>query len=123
MSAGAFLDTAYETDAGEIFPCRVQPETVAASFAGTANSAPGGPVPAGRPTVRVRQGKRSFGIIPRTITLKLPSGGTPPPGYTGNNLVVPILTASLYAATGKNATVTYLGATWRVASKSPEIIR
>lgn len=123
MSSGAFVDTSYETDAGELFPARVQPETLAATFDGTANAAAAGSIPAGRPSVRMRQGKRAFGIIPRAITVKLPPGGTPPAGYTGDNLIIPVMTASLYAATGKNDTVSYLGASWRVASKSPEIIR
>jgi len=123
MSAGSFIDTAYETDAGELFPCRVQPETLAATFAGTANAAPSGSIPPGRPSVRLRQGKRSFGIIARTVTVKLPPNGTPPTGYTGANLVIPILDATLFASIGRNDVVVYLGATWRVASKSSEDIR
>lgn len=123
MSAGRFEDVAYETDAGELFPARVQPETLAMTIAGTPNSPAAGPIPSGRPTIRMRAGKRDFGIIPRSVTLKLPNGGTPPPGYTGDNLVVPVLTASLFAGAAKNATVVYLGATWRIASKSSEIVR
>jgi len=49
MSAGAFVLTNYETDAGTIVPIKLQPETLQATFGGGANTAPSGTPAAGYP--------------------------------------------------------------------------
>lgn len=122
MSAGKFLFTSYESDQGTLYPCKVQPETVAATIDGTANSAAAGPVPAGVPSANMRGSKRQNGITARRISLELADGATAPAGYSGGGLSIPILTNSLYAATSKGSTVVYLETTWRVSGKTPESV-
>lgn len=122
MSAGIFQDSIYEADNGLFYPCRVQPETLAMTVDGTANAEAAGPAPAGVPSANMRGSKRQNGITARTVSLKLPAGGTPPDGYSGDNLVVPVMTPALFSAISRSSTVVYLGATWRVAGTSPESV-
>lgn len=123
MSAGIFEDSIYETNSGALYPCRVQPETLAMTIDGTANAAPAGPVPAGVPSANMRGSRRQNGVTARYVSLKLPVGGTAPAGYSGDNVTVPVLTAVLFAAIARTSTVVYLGATWNVAGTTPESIR
>ena len=123
MSSGIFEDVAYEADSGVFYNARVQPETLAMTIDGTANAAAAGPVPAGNPSAYMRGSRRQLGITARTVTLKLPPGGTPPTDYTGDNVTVPVMTPALFAAISRSSTVVYLGATWRVAGTARETVR
>lgn len=123
MSAGQFEDSTYQTDGGDLYPCRVQPETLAMTIDGTANAADTGAIPAGVPSANMRGSKRQNGITARTVTLKLPNNGTPPDGYTGDNVVVPVLTSALYDSISRSSAVQYLGVAWRVAGTSNEVIK
>lgn len=123
MSAGPFVETTYESDQGTLYPARVQQETLDMTIDGVANSPAAGAIPAGVPSANMRGSRRQNGITARSVSLKLPNGGTPPTGYTGDNLVVPVLTNSLYAAISRSSTVVYLGSTWRVAGTQPEQVR
>lgn len=123
MSAGAFDDTIYEANNGAFYSARVQPETLALTVDGTANAGGAGPIPAGSPSANMRGSKSQNGVTARTVSLRLPNGGTPPDGYTGDNLVVPILTPAVFDAISRSSTVVYLGATWRVAGTSNEVVR
>lgn len=105
MSGGAFVLSKYQANNGDIFPVRVQPETLTAVL-GTANVAP-----AGTPTInlfaRARKGRRRYGVGCRAVRIR--TGATPPAGYAANQLLtVPVLTAAVYNALIVGATVTYL---------------
>lgn len=122
MSAGVFENVAYEGDNGQFYNARVQPETLDMTIDGTANSAAAGPIPAGQPSAYMRGSKRQLGITARTVSLRLPNGGTPPTGYSGDNVTVPVMTPALFGAISRSSTVVYLGATWRVTGTSPESV-
>lgn len=120
MSAGAFTVANYETDFGEIGAVRVQPETLAATLAGTANAAPSGTrTRQGR--VKVSGSKRAYGIHARYVTFIWT--GTVPSGYAagGGKIVVPDPT--LFNTIVLDGTGTYLGAAIRIVGKSPEVVR
>lgn len=122
MSAGAFERSKYEADNGDIFAIRVQPETLAATFGGTANAAPTGAVDQ-QVSARVGGGNREIGIKARAVTVAW--DGAPPTGYEPNQLLrVPILTKDLYDAITSNSTSgSYLGAAVTVVGKLGERVR
>lgn len=116
MSAGVFTQATYESDvAANKYPCRVQPETI------TAWNANGGVVTAGLPRVRVRGGRREFGVYCRRIS---GTWTTAPAGYeTAGSVVVPVFTKAAYDAISLNASLAYLGGNFVVVGKSPEQVR
>jgi len=121
MSAGAFVLTSYETDAGTLVPIKLQPETLQATFGGGLNAAPTGAPAAGYPSATVSGSKRSIGIHPRTVTVRITSGL--PLGYLNNQTYrIPCLSEAAYIAAVKGAAAGYLGGTGTVVGKSPESI-
>ena len=120
MSAGAFLQTSYESDSGEVHPIRVQPETAAANFGG-ANAAPAGPITSSI-SARARGGIREYGLKARAFVIVFT--GAVPDGYEpGNQYRIPVLTPARFNGTAIGTTGTYLGAPARVVSKVPERVR
>lgn len=118
MSAGEFERSRYESNGGEIYACRVQPETLAATFGGTANAAPAGTVTA-EVSARMRGSRRTIGMNARSVTIAFT--GAPPAGYDDDQQIrVPIMTPGLYDAITKNSAASYLGAAAIVIGKNPE---
>lgn len=120
MSAGAFTQTTYELNNGDVCAIRVQPETLAANI-GAANAAPTAartlPV-----TAKVSKGNRGFGIKPRTVALKFTTGA--PAGYKADSIItIPILQAANWDAINDGDTGSYLGGTVQVVYKSPERVK
>ena len=120
MSAGEFTRTFYELDTGNgggIVRARVQPETIAASIATTANAGATGPatVPI---TAKASGGNSEFGVNMRSVTLAWT--GTVPDGYSGDPVVIPVLQEATFAAWVVGATGTYLGQAVEVIGRSPE---
>lgn len=122
--AGVFSSASYAGSyANLVFhPCRVQPETLAASAAtsggavvnNTATTAPNIPISA-----RVGGSRRQLGLHARLVSLQLT--GTPPAGYAaGGKTRIPALTTTFYNACTKGIIVTYLGTTWKVVGTTPE---
>ena len=122
MSAGAFTNSRYQASYGDglaIHPIRVQPETVAASVGGVTNAPPAGAI--NNPIqCRSTGGRRSFGLVARFVTLRAPATNQPddylPLGFTR----IPCLTEAFFNACTKDATVTYLGASYTVSGRSGE---
>lgn len=113
MSAGTFLDTFYETNGGDVWLARIQPETITGW-----NPAASGPA-----TVLARAnmtgGKRRNGVVARTVSLSF--GDTPPTGYKANSIIrIPVMTQDAWENLVKGSTVSYLTGSARVAGKSPE---
>lgn len=125
MSAGNFTRSRYEAtyDNTQIHPIRVQPETLLmadASSTSTVNAPPSAGV-TNPISAEVSTGKRSLGLKPRKFNMVL--AGTPPTGYSlGSRVSLPILTESFYTALSINDTINYLGTTWTLVSKSPEVV-
>jgi len=121
MSAGQFTRTFYETDNGDIVPLRVQPETLAADFAGTANAGATGPATAGFPSAQISGSRRGLGIFARYVTV---SWDTAPAGYDDRGiLTIHVPVKATFDAITKDSAVSYLGGTATVVNKFPEQIR
>jgi len=120
MSSGPFTLTKYETDNGDVVPIKVQPETLTATFAGTANAAPTGASSVGFPSADISRSKRAIGIHARSISVKITEPAT---GYTDNALVrIPVLNPTVWTGAAKGDAVTCAAGTGTVAGKSPEFI-
>lgn len=121
MSAGVFTLSKYEADSGTVYSVRVQPETLAASVGGGANTAPTGNV-TGEPSAMVGGSRRSIGVHCRGVRIRFT--GAAPEGYKPQGVIfIPILTEARYDAITRGATGTYLGAAVEVVGKVPEVIR
>lgn len=120
MSSGPFSSSKYEANSGDIYPVKVQPETLTLTIGGSSNSAPAGTVDQ---TIRakVSGSRRSYGVHTRTVTIELTAALT---GYKENALItLPWLVQSTWEALAPDATGTYLGTACRLAGKSPERIK
>lgn len=121
MSAGDFSRLKYECDAGDVCPVKIQPETAAATFAGTANDEPAGAITMNQ-FARVNKTNREYGTRPRFITAEW--DGAPPAGYSANGVIkIAILTTAVYNGIALLSAGVYLGANITVISKTPENIR
>lgn len=112
MSAGRFESTKYELNGGQVAAIRVQPETVLATFGGTANAAPAGaidfPVAA-----KVTKGNREYGLGARSVSAVWT--GTVPTGYDNRGtLNITILTEALFNTIGVGTVGVYLNEPIRV---------
>lgn len=121
MSAGDFQYSRYESNAGDIYRIRVQPETLALDIAGAVNDPPAGAINTPS-TVRVNQSSRAFGVKARSVSLRWT--GAPPAGYSGDPISrVPVLQAATFDGANLGDAVTYLGAAAELIGKSAESVR
>jgi len=120
MSAGPFSISKYELDGGQIAAVRVQPETLAAVFAGDANAAPAGAVnlPGRFPLNTGGRNKKPFAA--RYVTVRFTA--TVPNGYSANSTPrIPIMTQTLFDSITRDTTTgTYLGVACIVTGKVSE---
>lgn len=117
MSAGNFVRSRYESDAGNIHPIRVQPETIAANIGG-ANAAPAGTVDVAI-SARVSGGNRQLGLTARKVRLAFTGGS--PTDYADDSIVtIPVLTPAIFNAIAVGQTGTYLGQAVEVVGKTSE---
>lgn len=118
MSAGTFQLSKYETNAGGICSCRVQPETLALTIESATNDPPTDAVDQEASAV-MNGGRRRIGVNARSVSLRWTA--THPTGYDPNGIVrVPILKPSVWNAISKGDTGTYLGSAVEVVGKSSE---
>jgi hypothetical protein len=117
MSAGVFIRSKYESNAGEVYPIRIQEETIIADV----NPAPAGEIDQ-TILARVSGSRRGYGVFARTA--RLTWTGAAPAGYKpGGVITIPILTQDAYEDIAVGTTVTYLGTAAEFVGKSPERIR
>lgn len=126
MSAGAFLNTGYETNIGVIHPIKIQPETLTLTLNSVANEAPTTPIALSVPSAKVSGSRRAIGVNARLVRIRI-TATTPPPGYVvGGVITLPVLTQVAFAAYGKGTTGTYTlnGTAYAVefVGKTPETI-
>ena len=111
MSAGVFQLSKYETNSaalgGVIMPIKVQPETLAAVVGGVTNAPPAGGVDFPL-LVSVSATKGEYGVKPRKVTLRFADQADLPPGYSGQDVTIPLMTPAAAAAALPGATGTYL---------------
>lgn len=122
MSAGAFSIAKYTTNLGNVVAIRVQPETLDATFSGSINASPGAStLSSGFPSASVSGSRRSIGIHPRTVNVRISAGL--PTGYLSNQIYrIPCLNQTAWDNATKGAAAGYLGGTGIIVSKSPESI-
>lgn len=110
MSAGSFQRVKYEADnarGGGIYRMRVQPETLALTDGTITNAEPADPVDQ-RIRAKVSKTRREIGLGPRKLLLAFT--GPLPDGYSGDEVLVPILTPATFSAWSVEGTaLTYLG--------------
>lgn len=118
MSAGAFVASKYESNVGDIYNCKVQPETLLAEFETVANTAPAGAVD--QPVSAFMRSRQSgIGMHARRVSVVFTA--TPPTGYKADQiLTIPILTSALWDGILPGSTGEYLGVATRVVGKQPE---
>lgn len=123
MSSGAFESAKYEqATGGFVWPCKAQPETKALTLGGVANAYPAAAVTATLPRIRLRLGKREYGLSIRTVTVKLLEDGT---GVTadykeGSLHTVPVFTQAVHDGYSFGAVGTYLGINCEAVGKFPK---
>lgn len=118
MSAGAFIETKYEADNGDIYSIRVQPDTLTAAL-GAPNAAPAGAVT--QPLfATARKSKRAYGMGARTARVRFT--GAVPTGYlAGSILTIPVLTLAVYNGLNKTTTgLTYLASPVQFVGKTAQ---
>ena len=127
MSAGKFdLDGKYESDEGNVYRCRPQPETKAMAINTSINAYPAGSITAGLGSITLTKSKRSLGVIPRTVTVRLTADGTGSTGdYEGDGTshVVVVFDPVKFTGYAIGETGTYLGIACVLDFKSPEVLR
>ncbi len=127
MSAGKFdLDGKYESDAGNVYRCRPQPETAGLTLDSTANAYPSGAVTAGLGSITLTKSRRALGIIPRTVTVRMtatPTGNVGDYEGEGTSHVVPVFDPATWASYAIGQVGTYLGVAVVCDFKTPELQR
>lgn len=106
MSAGSTILSVYDSDGGNSFNIRIQPETLTLTLATVANAAGSGTPAAGLPSAKVSGGRRSIGVNARLIRIRFT--GTLPPGYKMDGIIaLPVLQQSVFNGYAKGQTGTY----------------
>lgn len=102
MSSGSFVRGAiYQDDFGNLYPIRVQPETLTLTIGGVANTAAAGPLPPNLPTVSVSRGRQANGVNARLVRIEFTT--ITPPGYANSGTIaLPVLTQTAFAAYSKD---------------------
>jgi len=116
MSAGPFSDSKYSPASNIIYRCRVQPETIDLEIDGNGNIPPLLAINQ-RVSARASSSTRSFGCTMNSVSLRFT--GTPPAGYSGDDVRVPILNHTVFADILPGSTGTYLGVAVSVVGKIP----
>jgi hypothetical protein len=121
MSSGAFQSSKYETNSGAVLKCRIQPETLDFTIAGTANTATSAAIDTPG-SARMGGGKRRFGVTARAVYINFDDGA--PAGYKdGVTYAIPCLRTNVYDAAETAATGTYLGTTCRIVGRRSESVK
>lgn len=123
MSAGNFTKTLYQDNQGNVYNCRVQPETLAFQYNGATNTAPAGPadVPV---RARMTGSRRRSGCRARSVRVRFTDAV--PDGYSVNQIIeIPILQQSIWQTmtADESAAGTYLTLPIEYMGKSDESVR
>ncbi len=121
MSAGSFESGKYAQRVGtNVWPCRAQPESKDLELDSVDNSYPAGAVTEGLPRIKLRKGRREFGLPIRTVTVRLTANGTGEQAeYASGTLqTIPVFTQTAFDSYGDGQTGTYLGIACEFVGKS-----
>lgn len=127
MSAGTFETGKYADNVGNVWECRVQPETKGLTLGGVANAYTADAATADLPTLPVNvSSRRKFGIKMRSVTVELTADGTGDVADyegTGTRFTIPVFQASVWDGFAKSQSGTYLGIACVFVSKSSEEVK
>lgn len=113
MSSGVFVNVVYDTDSGSGLPARVQPETITSW-----NPTGVGTAIVGLGRMKLSRGKRERGLSPRRV---YGVWVTAPANYQANGRVsLPMFQKASLDALALDATLAYLGGTFRVTGTTNE---
>jgi hypothetical protein len=119
MSTGVFEIGKYESDEGDIYPCRVQPETKGLTI-GSANAFPLGAADQ-QVSAKMSSSQKRAGVNARTVRFKFTVAVD---GYEdGSTLTLPVFQKTVWDGIKKGDTGTYLGTPVIALGKSPEGIK
>lgn len=120
MSSGAFEDGKYISNAGDIYPCRAQPESKALSLGGVANSYPAAATDQPN-SARLKSSNKRIGVNARSVRVQLTATLD---GYKDDAiLTIPVFQASVWEGYTKGQVGTYLSTAVKFVGKSPESIK
>lgn len=118
---GLFSQSKYQASDGTfIYPIKLQPETISATFGGVANVEPAAAVTQFLPSAKATGSKNSIGMHPRTATVKITATGVVAANALGSLVRIPILTKT--TAWKKGDVGVYQGDTAVVVRLSPEAV-
>lgn len=121
MSSGSIFRSKYQADAGNgggVYPCKLNGETLIATFATTANAPPTGDVD--QPvSARANKSRREYGVGMRKVLIEWDSI---PSGYITQTATIVVLRPETFAAWTVGARGTYLGTDATVISRTSEDI-
>lgn len=127
MSAGKFESGKYQDNAGNVWECRVQPETKELTLNSVGNTYPVDSLTADLPTLPVNvSSRRRFGIKMRSVTVELTADGTGETGDyegIGTRHTIPVFDPGQWAQYAKGQTGTYLGIACKYVGKSSEEVK
>ena len=127
MSAGKFdLSGKYESDVGNIYRCRPQPETKDMALVAETNAYPAGAITAGLGSLTLTKSRRALGIIPRSVTVRMtadPTGGQADYEGEGTSHNVVVFDPAQFATYAIGDVGTYLGTAVVLDFKQPEVLR
>jgi len=117
MSSGVFEDGKYESNDGDIYFCRAQPESKALILGGVTNAYPTSAVDQ-KVSARLTGSKRQVGATARTVRVQLTASLA---GYKPNAvLTVPIFTPTVYDGFVRGQVGTYQGTAVKYVGRSSE---
>jgi len=117
MSAGRFEDGKYETNDGDVYACRAQPESKGLTLGGVANAYPPGVIDQAT-SARLTGSKRQIGVTARTVRVQLTAvlAGYKPEAI----LTVPVFTEAVYNGYVRGQVGTYLATAVKYVGRSAE---
>ncbi len=117
MSSGIFENGRYETNDGDIYFCKAQPESKGLILDGVTNAYPVGDVDQAT-SARLTGSKRQIGVTARTVRVRLTAALA---GYKPEAiLTIPVFTETVYNGFVKGQTGTYLGTAVEYVGRSAE---
>jgi len=127
MSAGKFdRDGRYQSDANRVYRCSHQPETTGIVLGARGNDHALGQVTPGLGSLTLRVSKRSLGVIPRTVLIRLTGPATGLRGdYQGAGTLhrVVVFRKGRYDFYQPGMTGFYAGIACVIVNKQPEVLR
>lgn len=121
MSAGKFKRGIYVSNDGVAYRCRYQPETEGLMLGGEPNEAQNA-TSTSELTVKLRRSKRP-GFYSRLVRIEFAPGAPIPRGYSGGQLLVPVLGKTAFDEAVVGGPAEYLGVPCVVVSKMDEVFK